>query len=391
MAPPTRSTADTSSGQDRLQHLEEQLQAVLDQQTNLQMENDQLRQQVATMTALPFTHEQEDTSDAEVQLDHGRNTPAHMRGVSLAPTHTTTSSGRVSEPKIASPEYYNGQRSKLPSFITQVTMVITLQPTRFPNETSKVIYAGSFLRDTAFLWFQPYVTAEPQPAFMLSFKEFCKELQSTFGDPDEVATAERQLYALRQKGSVTSYLAEFMRYAVLVKWNDEAKAAQFYRGLKDGIKDELSRVGRPTSLKDLESAAIRIDTRLFERLVEKGERSTSTDVISNQSRFTPRTLTFVPRQSTFTKSQTTYSRPSNSLQATFPVSPDRLTRRGKLTPAEYQRRKDDNLCLYCGDKGHQVLKCPLAPPAQPSQTNLHATSTVTSQANFKASPSSGKA
>ena len=182
------------------------------------------------MTALPFTHEQEDTSDAEIQLDHGRNTPAPMRGISLAPTQntTTTSTGRVSEPKIALPEYYNGQRNKLPSFITQVTMVITLQPTRFPNKTSKVIYAGSFLRNTAFLWFQPYVTAEPQPAYMLSFKEFCKELQSTFDNPDEVATAERQLYALRQKGSVTSYLAEFMRYAVLVKLNGEAKTAHFY-------------------------------------------------------------------------------------------------------------------------------------------------------------------
>ena len=186
MAPPTRSTADASSGQDRLQHLEEQLQAVLDQQTTLQTENDQLRDQVATLTALPpTTEEHEDASDIGIQQQQhsGRDTPAPMRGVSLVPTNhtTTTSNSRISEPKIASPEYYGGQRNKLPSFITQVTMVITLQPSRFPSEISKVIYTGSFLRDTAFLWFQPYVTAEPQPSFMLSFKEFCKELQTTFG------------------------------------------------------------------------------------------------------------------------------------------------------------------------------------------------------------------
>ena len=390
MAPPTQSTADPSSGQDRLQHLKEQLQAVLDQQTTLQNENDHLREQVATLTALPPTEEHEDTSDIGIQQQQnsGRDTPAPMRGVSLVPTHltTTTSSGRISEPKIASPEYYGGQRNKLASFITQVTMVMSLQPSRFPTELSKVIYAGFFLRDTAFLWFQPYVTAEPQPSFMLSFKGFCKELQMTFGDPDEVATAEQQLYALRQKGSVASYLTDFMRHAVLVKWNDEAKAA---RGLKDAIKDELSRVGRPTNLKDLEAASIRIDTRLFERLVEKGERPMTTNFTGSQSCFTPRTSsTFSPRTSTFTKS--TYTRPSEDLRASFQTSSDQVTKQGKLTPAEYQRRKDDNLCLYCGDKGHQVLQCPVAPPPQTRQGLCSATiddKKTTSQA----SPSSGKA
>ena len=217
-------------------------------------------------------------------------------------------------------------------------------------------------------------------------------------DPDEIATAERQLYALRQKGSVTSYLAEFMRYAVLVKWNDEAKAAQFYRGLKDAIKDELSRVGRPANLKDLEAAAIRIDTRLFERLVEKGERPMTTNYTGSQQRFTPRssstfiprTTSFTPRTSTFTKTQSTYSRPSEDLRASFQTSSDRVTRRGKLTPAEYQRRKDDNLCLYCGDKGHQVLQCPVAPPPQTRQ-GLRSATIDDKKTTSRASPSPGKA
>ena len=351
---PTRSSDNTLASQERLQTLEERLQEVLDQQTTLMMENNALRERVATLTSLPG-----EFGSSEVTQPMQATSP-HVREMSTAPTAvTTTSSGRNSEPKVASPEYYHGQRNKLATFITQVTMVITLQATRFPSEVSKVLYAGSFLRDTAFLWFQPYVTADPQPSFMTDFKEFCRELKNTFGDPDEIATAERQLYALRQKGSVTSYVTEFMRFAVLVKWNDEAKAAQFYRGLKDGIKDELSRIGKPSSLKELEDVAIRIDTRLFERQVERGERTSPANYTSsNPPRFTPRP---VP---TFTKTQTTYTRPSENLRAAFQPRPDTTTRKGKLTPAEYQRRKDSNLCLYCGDKGHQVIKCPLAPPAK---------------------------
>ena len=375
---PTRSSDNTLASQERLQTLEERLQEVLDQQTTLMSENNALRERVATLTSLPGEF---GSSEATRQVQ-AASPPA--RDMSAAPTAiTTTSNGRNSEPKVASPEYFHGQRNKLATFITQVTMVITLQATRFPSEVSKVLYAGSFLRDTAFLWFQPYVTADPQPTFMTDFKEFCRELKNTFGDPDEIATAERQLYALRQKGSVTSYMAEFMRFAVLVKWNDEAKAAQFYRGLKDGIKDELSRVGKPSTLKELEDVAIRIDTRLFERQVERGERTSFTNYTSSTpTRFPPRPA------STFTKTQTTYTKPSENLRAAFQPTSDKTTRQGKLTPAEYQRRKDNNLCLYCGDKGHQVIKCPIAPPAK-SRPNLRTATVSTSKPD--ASPSSGKA
>lgn len=84
-------------------------------------------------------------------------------------------------------------------------MVITLQPSRFPTETSKVLYAGSFLRDTPFLWFQPFVTIDPQPKFMLDFKKFCAELRKNFGDPDEEQTAERQNRFFRSQQCLSSF------------------------------------------------------------------------------------------------------------------------------------------------------------------------------------------
>lgn len=294
------------------------------------------------------------------------------RHASSAPTFVTanTRESRLPEPKVASPEYYSGQRSKLNPFITQVTMVIILQPSRFQSEEAKILYAGSFLRDTAFLWFQPFVTADPKPDFMTNFQLFCKELQQTFGDPDAEASAERQLYNLKQKGSVTSYLADFNRYAVLVKWNDEAKAAQFYRGLKDPIKDELIRAGRPHNLKEMQDTAIRIDSRFFERRLEKGEQNAVTTNTFSTSRFTPRssTTTFTKSQSTVTRPTSTFTRPpiTENMRMITPPTKDRLTRSGKLTPAEYQRRKENKLCLYCGDKGHQVSQCPIA-PARPNQ------------------------
>ena len=36
---------------------------------------------------------------------------------------------------------------------------------------------------------------------------------------------------------------------------------------------------------------------------------------------------------------------------------DKLGKDGKLTPAERQRRFDNNLCLFCGDAGHTAKDC----------------------------------
>ena len=338
----------TGTNQERITLLEEQLQSLLTQTATLQSENNDLRQSVTHLSANP---------------------PPSRQVTPDSTTSATTT--RTSEPKVAHPEFYHGQRNKLSTFITQVTMVITLQPNRFTTEEAKVLYAGSFLRDTAFLWFQPSVTANPKPDYMFDFNKFCTELRKTFGDPDEVATAERHLYALRQRGSASAYLADFMRHAVLVKWNDEAKAAQFYRGLKENVKDELSRIGKPATFQDLQDAAIRIDTRLFERQVEKGDRPPTTmssgtrTFAQTYNRPGYRTNSTVRTESTYTRpTESTFTRPTESLRAGFTSAKDRLTKRGKITPSEYQRRKDNNLCLYCAEKGHSVKECPVAPPAQ---------------------------
>lgn len=279
------------------------------------------------------------------------------------------------EPKAADPQFYYGQRDKLASFITQVNMVLSSQPARYPTARSQIVFAGSFLRDTAFLWFQPHMdasTTDTPPSFFASYELFCDELRSTFGDPDQVATAERQLYTLRQRGSASTYGTEFARYAVLVKWNDEAKAAQFYRGLKDIIKDKIAEIGRPKAYQELYDMAIRIDTRLFERQIERGDRNPTQFAQPYRSYGRPPFSGNVkPVTSSWTKTESSVTRPNTqpfyrkneSLNAAFSGKPT-TTLRGRLTPAEYQRRKDDNLCLYCGEAGHLVKVCPRSPPGR---------------------------
>lgn len=354
----------------RLQALEAQLQELLNNQQRIENDNSTLQATVDNLRAAQREHTE---------------------------TSTTSKSGKH-EPKVSNPEYFSGQRNKVTTFITQVKMVIGLQPSRFPSENSKVLYAASYLRDTAFLWFQPYLASEKPPTWMNDFTEFCKELRSMFGDPDEVATAERQLYSLHQRGSAASYVADFTRWSAIVNWNDEALCAQFYRGLKDPIKDELARTDKPKDLKTYKDVAVRIDTRLFERHLEK-DRSTKP---FESNRFAPRNPNF---KTTITKATFTpnYRQDNNRfrsdnnnrehLQFGFnsPARNDNNKFRGKIPTTEYERRKKENLCLYCGGKGHTVHQCPVAPPSRPkfrSNNNYRGTNNLSSAATVK---DSGKA
>lgn len=129
-------------------------------------------------------------------------------------------------------------------------------------------------------WFQPlpdqYAQAisdeatETIPAQFQSFEQYAKSLENTFGDPDAVRSKERELRNLSQTTSVASYLADFSHIKGFVKWNGEALASRLYKGLKPVVKDGLVYENPALmTLAQLSAAALRIDSRQYERLLER--------------------------------------------------------------------------------------------------------------------------
>jgi hypothetical protein len=45
--------------------------------------------------------------------------------------------------------------------------------------------------------------------------------------------------------------------------------AQYYKELKDTVKDKIARLDRPEDLKDIIKIAIRIDNRIYKQVLEK--------------------------------------------------------------------------------------------------------------------------
>lgn len=187
--------------------------------------------------------------------------------------------------KIGTPETFTGERTKLQVWLTQIELYIMVNEDKFDNEAAKVVFAASYMWGAAFEWFSTYLQDYIEHSDNLTtakletrrtfhhFNNFKTLITQTFGDIDEERTAERKLLSLKQTGSAANYAAEFQRWATRTRWDAAAQIAKFYQGLKDPIKDEVSRTERPTTFKAMVELATRIDNRQYERQLEKKGRT----------------------------------------------------------------------------------------------------------------------
>ena len=295
------------------------------------------------------------------------------------------------EAKIADPDPFTGNRTHIMDFLSKCRLKFAGQPSKFPTERSKIFYAGSYLKDQAYSWFQPLLAAvqdpeEPDPLEFASFDSFAKALTTIYGDPDLMATAERQISSLKQAESVAKYHAEFTRLRQHIKWNEDALKNAFYGGLKDHIKDWLSTQDRPTSLKDLIDKTLRYDARKYERFQEKKfsvqpASTTNTAFRSSQptiyntptpSSSNSRPAPTVPRQEP--PPSGIRGIPAQTSDGTVPMELGVK----HLSAAERERRRINHLCYYCGESNHNAVNCPAKPKRIPffqfSLEDPHATS-----------------
>jgi Ty3 transposon capsid-like protein len=286
------------------------------------------------------------------------------------------------EPKVKEPDAFTGfSREKLPTFLAQCQIVFATQPSRYSTETSKVMYAGSHLTDIAYEWFHPQASIPNYPNFA-TFKLFSQALESMFGDPDAVATAERRLRRLRmqENATISRYLIDFARYAAPLSWNDEVLCSQFYLGLAERIKDQIALQGKPKTLAGMRMIAQTVDARHWERHYERiptsaPQTSVATPVATHQPRVRS-VLHSQPnlRSPSSSTSQTTRTYPSQVPHHPASGSPSKFTPKqtfpanqvlgpdGKLLPSERERRVQAGLCLYCGKPGHSTTSCPKRTP-----------------------------
>ncbi|KAF5362219.1 hypothetical protein D9756_002520 [Leucocoprinus leucothites] len=197
---------------------------------------------------------------------------------------------------------------------------------------------------------------------------------------------------------IATFNVEFLKHASQLGWNDEVLCHRYYKGLPNRIQDPLStrEQGKPTTFEEMHRLAIVYDGRYWERHRERVRaRAAEKDAADSLNRKQPnKPSTSNPSnpnpsrgqsqpgnnnnnnnrggnnsnsnnnsnrnqsQAPTTKSNTPAPSTSSTQRPTpkFDLS-SKLGQNGKLTPEEQKRRLDEDLCLFCGGKGHKVENC----------------------------------
>ena len=119
--------------------------------------------------------------------------------------------------KVAKPDFFTGERTKLETWLLQLDMYFRFDGKRV-DEVSKATFATTYMRGQAELWIKPYlriymagdnVEGDEVTQIFSTWAGFKAKLRSVFGITHEAAHAERMIQKLRQEKSAAEYATQF--------------------------------------------------------------------------------------------------------------------------------------------------------------------------------------
>lgn len=172
------------------------------------------------------------------------------------------------EPRVGTPERYDGDPETCNPFLTNCSLLFSLQPRTFASEQAKVAFTINHLTGRARLW--GTAEWESQSPACSSFQLFAEELRKVFGLVAARSETARGLMGMRQGDrTVADYSIDFRTKARQSRWNSEALVDAFLHGLADYIKDGLVSHPVPPTLDGVIGLAIQIDLRFQARRRER--------------------------------------------------------------------------------------------------------------------------
>ena len=306
-----------------------------------------------------YTAEQVAIIDLQAQL-------AALQAQVTAPRSTTK------EPKVNDPSPFSTRKDDYDEFILKCETVFRLKSITYALDETKVGYTTNLLKGEAYAWYKSFATLDltAQPEWLFDWHLFKAQFKARFAETDIVETSRQKLKSLHQAGPASTYATEFQRLTAHLNWGDEPLRQVYFDGLRDDVKDKILTPALSSNVKsiyDLIDLSITWDNLLFQR-----RRSHSTTAAT---RLTPNANLVVNKSRPVTFQAVSKPAPTSTSSYTpTPMEIDGVRPVFKpLTDSEKAYRKQNNLCSYCGGKGHFANVCPKRPqPHLQPRTKINA-------------------
>jgi hypothetical protein len=187
-----------------------------------------------------------------------------------------------------------------------------------------------------------YLSGKAEAAVVDMFHDYSAfetQMRQMFAPINEERKNRDEIKRLKQLGSAVAYSAKFKALAALVPWDETYLREAYYNGLKDEVKDEVSKIlTPPTKLNEYIQLAVQIDEALYSRRQEKKGKGRSNNQ-SNQGK----------------KRQEQNSNTSWGTHAGL-IEIGNLEQ-GKNKEKKPRRNTRNNGCFNCGKKGYFARDC----------------------------------
>src|SRR5258708_32044181 len=157
--------------------------------------------------------------------------------VDLPPPSATTKL-----PKIAMPTPFTGLQDDLDCFKSECSLYICLQGSKFPNETSWMLFILSYMKGgAAGTWathkIQQVLNPSGTPMMM---DEFEAEVDLVFADPNREATAQQKLSMLQQgANSIDELIQQFEVHGPMLRLGDVGLVHHFEQVLNSHLRESI--------------------------------------------------------------------------------------------------------------------------------------------------------
>ena len=295
--------------------------------------NEQLQEQEITMNGY-----QDQINDLNQALVKSRTITGQ------APTQAQTpSSPAHRSAKHPDPPYFDGARSDLDAFIYKLEAKLSANADWYPDTLSKINYAYGRLEGKAEKQILPRMN-RANAAAIRNMDDFFQALQTCFGDPDKKFSAQQFIFKLKQANKPFSeYLAAFQAHIGDTGFDESNQLYHFRMGLSRELTNYLITMNtEEMSMDTLIKTCHKLDNAYRQ-------------MQSQNPGANPRRL---PTTTTSTATTTAVHTSNNDGNTAMDLSKIQSRPRGPLTAQEKQRRRDNNLCLYCAEKDHQAINCP---------------------------------
>jgi hypothetical protein len=280
-------------------------------------------------------------AELQAEVQRQRDEIAFLR--SLA-TNRTSSKPKASLPD---PEKFNGQTHKFDTWLPSIKAKLRVDGDAIGDATAQFYYVYLNLDSHVQAMVLPQLSrAEDDSAY--DYNTILEQLARVYDNPNKVQEAEDKLFSLKQNtDALHAYMAKFERILYEAHgqdWPDVNKISTFRNGLNSTLRNRLAQqLNLPRKYSE------------FVRIVQQ---------LAGRSTGFPQTTSSSHNYHSSSNGNHNYSQEPMDVSTinigaiNTSTSP---TRARSLSPARRDQYRKEGKCVRCGDKGHWVKDCKLAP------------------------------